>query len=225
MNAIKTISLFLFITIILYSCTEKSFVSKKYIDEATQLPVSGLKVGLYEAKKFCTWEATFDTLELVSIGTTDASGVVAFEHPGAEVNNTFFIPIYSADSTTLNAKYQYNLNIGKYSDASAVRGGLNESIEVTRNYNVILRLIDSEFDHTLIVKCGEERLGMVRPDDIPYFWLNLRRGESYKLQFYKTANNEEVFVAEKTIYVKFIEPETKYVFQLPTITIDIKLGI
>jgi hypothetical protein len=65
---------------------------------------------------------------------------------------------------------------------------------------------------------------MIRPDDIPYFELKLRRGKSYKLQFYKTVNNEEIFIAEETVYVKFIENTTKYVFQLPIITIDIKLG-
>lgn len=225
MNTIKTISSFLFITFFFNSCTEKFFVSKKYIDEATQTPVPGLQIGLYKAKKFCTWDATFDTLKLVSIGTTDASGVVAFEHPGEDVNIYYYIPVYSADSTSVNAKYQYNLSSGKYSDASPSRGGVNEPIEVTRNYNVMLRLLDFEFDHTLIVKRGEDRLGMVTPDGIPYFWLNLPRGEASTLQFYKTVNNEEVFVAEKTIYVKFIEPEKKYVFQLPIITIDIKLGI
>jgi hypothetical protein len=225
MKTIKTISLFLFIIFFFNSCTEKFFISKKYIDQATQQPVPGLQIGLYKAKKVCTWEATFDTLKLVSIGTTDSSGVVAFEHPGEDVNSTYYIPIYSADSTSVNAKYQYNLTIGKYDDASPSRGGVNEPIEVTRNYNVILRLLDFKFGTELIVKRGEDRLGMVRPDDIPYFWLNLPRGESSKLQFYKTVNNEEVFVAEKTIYVKFIEPEKKYVFQLPIITIDIKLGI
>jgi|GEM_PF-5722388 len=225
MKTIKTISLFLFIIFFFNSCTEKYFISKKYIDIETQKPVPGLQIGLYKAKKVCTWEATFDTLKLVSIQTTDSSGVVAFEHPGEDVNSTYYIPIYSADSTSVNAKYQYNLTIGKYDDASPSRGGVNEPIEVTRNYNVILRLIDFKFDHNLIVKRGEDRLGMVRPDDIPYFWLNLPRGEASTLQFYKTVNNVEVFVAEKTIYVKFIEPEKKYVFQLPIITIDIKLGI
>jgi hypothetical protein len=225
MKTIKTISLFLFITIIISSCTEKFFISKRYIDRETQKPVPGLQIGLYKAKKFCSWDATFDTLKLVSISTTDTSGVVAFEHPGVDVNINFYIPIYSADSTSVNAKYQYNLSSGKYDDASPGRGGVNEPIEVTRNYNVILRLLDFKYGPELIVKRGEDRLGMVRQDDIPYFWLNLPRGEASTLQFYKIVDNKEVFVAEKTIYVKFIEPEKKYVFQLPIITFDIKLGI
>jgi hypothetical protein len=67
MKTIKTISLFLFIIFFFNSCTEKFFISKKYIDQATQQPVPGLQIGLYKAKKVCTWEATFDTLKLVSI--------------------------------------------------------------------------------------------------------------------------------------------------------------
>jgi len=222
MKTLKTISLLLLITIITSSCEDKYLVSKIYIDETTQQPIPGLKVGFYKTNGYSR-DMSFDSLKLISIATTDESGRVTFEGRDDDfrfsINSYLFLPVYSSDSSTVNAKFHYQVKMERYPVAD---WGLNEKIEMSPYYHINLRLIEYTGDHTLKVKYNDQNY-MLRYSESPFFEINLRPGEYHKLKFYKTINNEEVFVEEKTVYVKFNEQPNRYLFDLPTSIIDIKL--
>lgn len=222
MKTIKTISFLLLIAIFISSCEDKYQVSKVYIDETTQMPISGLHVGLYKTNGY-SWDMPFDSLMLIRVATTDASGRVTFEGKDDDfrfsINSYLFLPVYSSDSSTVNAKYNYRVKMERYPVAD---WGLNEKIEMSPFYHVILRLKEYTGDHTLKVRYGNQNY-LLKYSEYPFIEIDLRPGEEYKLQFYKTVNNEEVFIAEKTVYVKYLESPKKYLFDLPYCTIDLKL--
>lgn len=222
MKTIKIVSLLLFIVIIFSSCEEKYHVSKVFIDETTQKPISGLLVGLYKFNRL-SWETPIDSLKLISTAKTDTAGRVTFEVIDDDlqftINSYLFLPIYTSDSLSANAKFHYKVKLENYPKAG---WGLNEVIEMSPYYFVQLRLIEYTGDNSLIIKY-ENQISHIRNPDYAFFEIYLRPGENNKLRFYKTINNEEVFVEEKTVYVKFNDQPNRYLFDLPTSIIDIKL--
>lgn len=222
MKTIKIISLLLFVVIIFSSCEKKYHVSKVFIDETTQKPISGLLVGLYKFNRL-SWDTPIDSLNLISTAKTDTAGRVTFEVIDDDfeftISSHLFLPVNTSDSLSVNAKFHYQVKMERYPLAG---WDLNEKIEMSPYYHVILRLKDYTGDHTLKVKYGNQNQ-LLRYSEYPFFDIILRPGEEYKLQFYKTLNSEDVFVEEKTVYVKYLESEKKYLFDLPYSTIDLKL--
>lgn len=101
--------------------------------------------------------------------------------------------------------------------------GLNEKIEMSPYYCVYLRLTEAYTgdEYPLKIKFENQESHLYEYDS--EFKIMLRPGEINKLKLYKTVNNEEVFVEEKMVYVKFNEHPNSYLFELPTTTIDFKL--
>ena len=222
MKTIKIISLLFLIVIIFSSCEEKYHVSKVFIDETTQKPILGLMVGLYKFNRL-SWDTPIDSLKLISAARTDTTGRVTFEVIDDDfqftINSYLFLPLNTSDSLSANARFHYKVKLENYPKAG---WGLNEVIEMSPYYYIQLRLADYDGDNSLKIKY-ENQESFIRKLDYYFFDIYLRPGVLNKLRFYKTLNNEEVFVEERTVYVKFNNDPNEYLFDLPTSIIDIKL--
>lgn len=209
---------------LLSSCEEKYYVAKTFIDKTTEKPIAGLLVGLYKQGSSLSWDTAIDSIKLIGTARTDEAGRVVFEVIDNDfrfsINSHLFLPVYTSDTLSVNAKFHYKLINENYPRAG---WGSNEVIEMSPYYYIQLRLTDYKGYNSLKIKYENQEY-FIRNLDYTFFDIYLRPGEFNILQFYKTINNEDVFVEEKTVYVKFNDHPNRYIFDLPTTIINIKLG-
>ncbi len=209
MRTIKFFSIIFLIILLISSCEKKYYITKTFKDKILDKPVKGLIVGLYKFDKWLSYNKSIDSVELISIASTDSLGRVIFELEDENIQNYFFNPIRATDSTSVNAKYNV-----KFSDnLPTATWDLNCVIYLYSQYNIKLRIKDMQMGDNLNVMYEGDIFNMLF-DGKPYFGILLNPGQYYSLDFYKKIGDQLEFIESKRIYVKYQQNTSKNIFSL-----------
>ena len=220
------ISIIIFISVISFSSCEKEYlIGKTFKDKITDKPIVGLMVGLYKFDKWLGPEKQKDSVELIGTSKTDSTGLVVFTFKDDDLQFTissyFFLPLYTTDTTSVNAKFRFKLS----DDYPNANWEPNETIYLYPYYDIELVMSNIEENEPLKLKYDGSYYNLLF-NGSSYFHLFLRPGEFHKLEFYKEIDSRLTLIETKSVYVKYQNIESIYLFStsVPYSVININLG-
>lgn len=209
MKKIKVFSIIIFTLLLVSSCEKRYTITKTYKDKVSDKPVGGLVVGLYKYDNWLGYNKSVDSIKLVATGTTDSFGRVVFEVENENIQNYFFNPIQTTDTTLVNAKFNFVFS----ADLPTASWDKNAVIYLYSQYDIKVRIKNMEMNDQFKLKYNEQVYNLLM-DGSPYFHILLSPGQYHNLEFYSQIGDRMELKESKSIYVKYQSNKSKYVFGL-----------